>query len=486
MTSRFHPACPRLFLVLLVSCVATGRAAVARDAPPLPPSSPPPVEVSPPDAPKPGAFATGKVIAKVVTLHDAGQSYALYLPKAYAPEKKWPILYGFSPGGRGTDPVRLFKGAAEKYGWIVVGSNNSRNNVPFAQIRTALDAIWKDTHARLSIDDARLYGTGFSGGARVSSAFAVTSKTPFAGVIFCGAGLAPGVRWPEKDGPVVCLVGGTGGFNYGELLRLDALLSARKARHRLVTFEGDHRWPPFETAAAALRYIELHWRLGHAGAGDAAVAEMLDLERADAEALLERKGEFLRALARFKELAGLLADAEAGKPFAARAAEIEKLERYAKEKAALDALVALPADLARIGNDAKFNEALMKLAALAREHAGTDAAARARARLRLLAARLMMAGNQYHAAGRYKEAVIFLARTRRLAPKEPTVAYNLACALARGGAKEAALKVLAESVELGFRNAAHMKKDPDLESLRDAPEYKALIEKLGTGEGSAP
>ena len=40
----------------------------------------------------------------MVTRHDESQSYALYLPKAYTPEKKWPILHGFSPAGRGTDP----------------------------------------------------------------------------------------------------------------------------------------------------------------------------------------------------------------------------------------------------------------------------------------------------------------------------------------------------------------------------------------------
>src|SRR2546423_12647919 len=66
-------------------------------------------------------FPKGKVIEKVSCKADASLSYALYLPANYATHKKWAILYGFDPGARGFMPVQQFKGAAEKYGYIVVG-----------------------------------------------------------------------------------------------------------------------------------------------------------------------------------------------------------------------------------------------------------------------------------------------------------------------------------------------------------------------------
>jgi hypothetical protein len=69
----------------------------------------------------------GQVVAKVPCRADPAQSYALYLPSNYGPEKTWPILYAFDPGARGNVSVEDFKGAAEEYGYIVVGSNNSRN-----------------------------------------------------------------------------------------------------------------------------------------------------------------------------------------------------------------------------------------------------------------------------------------------------------------------------------------------------------------------
>ncbi len=69
----------------------------------------------------------GVLLPEVVSQQHSDQTYALYLPSAYAPNKKWPIVYAFDPAARGRMPVELMKDAAEKYGYIVVGSNNSRN-----------------------------------------------------------------------------------------------------------------------------------------------------------------------------------------------------------------------------------------------------------------------------------------------------------------------------------------------------------------------
>ncbi len=96
------------------------------------------------------------------------QSYALYLPSHYVPNKKWPIVYAFDPDARGEIPVKLMQDAAEHFGYIVVGSNNSRNG-SWKMETEAAQAMWNDTHARFAIDDRRIYFAGFSGGARVAA-----------------------------------------------------------------------------------------------------------------------------------------------------------------------------------------------------------------------------------------------------------------------------------------------------------------------------
>jgi poly(3-hydroxybutyrate) depolymerase len=138
------------------------------------------------------AVPLGQIVEKVTCIRDPKQSYALYLPRNYDKSRKWPVLYAFDPGARGRIPVERFKDAAEQYGWIVVGSNNSRN----ASIQSSIDAwnaIIPDTTERFSIDDGRAYATGFSGGARMALTFATQCKNCLAGVI-AGAAFPPGIE----------------------------------------------------------------------------------------------------------------------------------------------------------------------------------------------------------------------------------------------------------------------------------------------------
>ena len=64
--------------------------------------------------------------------------------------------------------MERFQEAAEKHGYLVAGSNNSRNGL-FEPSLAAMDAMWRDTHSRFRIDARRRYAAGFSGGARVAA-----------------------------------------------------------------------------------------------------------------------------------------------------------------------------------------------------------------------------------------------------------------------------------------------------------------------------
>lgn len=456
-----------LFMVLALIPPAS-----AEEEAPAPPAGPPGPEAARPE------FETGRVIARVVTRHDREQSYALYLPKAYTPERKWPILYGFSPAARGTDPVRLFQAAAEKHGWIVVGSNNSQNG-PHEPIQKAIDAMLKDTGARLAIDEKRRYATGFSGGARV--AFFLASDQGFAGVLPSGAGMASYIKPPEKGSRlVVAAMVGDKDFNYQELLRLEETLGRLELRTRLAVFDGEHRWPPPELAASALRYAELVARLDAGAAAEEATAALFREEAAAAGRQSEVKGQYLRGHDQLAALAALAKGSGAEKELAEKLAAVEASERYRKEKEALEALEKLVGEHAGAEkSDEAFAVAMEAFRKFAADHPDTDAGARSNAAVLGAGYRMAMGGSQLHQNKRYAEAAVWLRRARLLYPKDANVAYNLACAQAMAGDKEQALKTFAEAVELGFRDKAHIEKDPDLESLRETPEYKKAMEGLG-------
>lgn len=195
---------------------------------------------------------TGQVVDSVACANDPGQSYALFLPRAYTPDRPWPVILAFDPGGRGRTPVERYQAAADQYGIIVAGSNNSRNNSP--EIGRAVDAMTTDVMARFRVDPRRVYVAGMSGGARV--AFSVALGSPpgrVAGVLASSAGY-PDDK-PRKTLPFpVFATAGTEDFNHLELRRLDRALTSP---HRLAIFSGGHVWLSSELAVEAVEWMEL-------------------------------------------------------------------------------------------------------------------------------------------------------------------------------------------------------------------------------------
>lgn len=197
----------------------------------------------------------GVVLPKIICATPPDQSYALYLPSRYTREKRWPIVYAFDPGARGSMPVELMKDAAERYGYIVAGSNNSRNGA-WKPEADAAQAMFQDTHARLTIDNNRVYFAGFSGGARLASSLAQRCNCA-AGVLLNGAGFSP--SWPPVADATFSVFAAVGmfDFNYPEVVHLDAKLGALRYSHALRRFDGPHQWAPANVMDEALAWFRL-------------------------------------------------------------------------------------------------------------------------------------------------------------------------------------------------------------------------------------
>ncbi len=208
-------------------------------------------------APNPSArdLQAGVVLAKVTSALQPEQSYALYLPSRYTREKRWPIVYAFDPGARGSMPIELMKDAAERYGYIVAGSNNSHNGA-WKPEADAAQAMFQDTHARLAVDNNRVYFAGFSGGARLASSLAQRCSCA-AGVLLNGAGFSP--SFPPAAGATFSVFAavGTFDFNYGEVVDLDVTLGTLRYSHSLRRFEGPHQWAPANVMDEALAWFRL-------------------------------------------------------------------------------------------------------------------------------------------------------------------------------------------------------------------------------------
>ena len=87
-------------------------------------------------------------------------------------------------------------------------------------------------------------------------------------------------------------------------------------------------------------------------------------------------------------------------------------------------------------------------------------------------------GGLYTKQGRINDGLRMDRRLVRLQPENSTAHYNLACSLALKNRNPEALRALEKSVELGYTDYAWMVQDPDLESLREYPGYKKLLDSL--------
>lgn len=87
-------------------------------------------------------------------------------------------------------------------------------------------------------------------------------------------------------------------------------------------------------------------------------------------------------------------------------------------------------------------------------------------------------GGLYTKVGRISDGLKMDRKLVRLLPKNATAHYNLACSLALSKRRTDALRSLKLAVDLGYDDADWMTQDPDLDDLKDHPEFVRLLEKL--------
>ncbi len=79
------------------------------------------------------------------------------------------------------------------------------------------------------------------------------------------------------------------------------------------------------------------------------------------------------------------------------------------------------------------------------------------------------------AKGYYNRALQADLQLARLRPDKPIVWYNLACSYALLGMTDRAFEALERSLRLGYGHFAHLRRDPDLKSLRRDPRFARLL-----------
>ena len=284
--------------------------------------------------------------------------------------------------------VEKYQAAAEQYGYIVAGSNTSRNG-SWSVSAASVQAMSADLGRRFSIDADRIYLTGLSGGARVALQVAL-GKNRIAGVIASSAGFPD--SQPRTSVPFAVFgTAGTDDFNYIEMRLLDRGLTSP---HYLAVFSGGHTLPPDSVALEAIEWLELQaMKSGRRTRDDAIVGRLFEKRQRLIAAATGPAAVYL--------LDTLVTDFSGLRDVAAEAARAKELSRQADmkkaiahERAADDAearLLVETFDLeASLRDERRRDESLMhlrsRLAGWARAaDSATDSAERSQARRMLRA-----------------------------------------------------------------------------------------------------
>ena len=82
--------------------------------------------------------------------------------------------------------------------------------------------------------------------------------------------------------------------------------------------------------------------------------------------------------------------------------------------------------------------------------------------------------------GKTEEAVEWTKRATAMEPNDPAVLYNCACLYAVLNQTETSINLLKDAINCGFSHKEWIENDQDLSSIRQHPEYQALLDGLST------
>lgn len=217
--------------------------------------------------------------------------YELFLPADYDAKKTWPIVYALDARGDALAPLQSLRAAAGELGFIVASSYSSASDQSNEPNVTAMSEMWTATHAKLSIDEKRVYIAGYSGTVRAAVLLALAAPGAISGIIGAGAGFPPGHE-PESSMKFAFFgTVGTRDFNYVEMQELDKTLAAAGIEHRIEEFDGGHEWMPPSLGREALQWLALREMRAGLRPRDANLIGKLwkeDLARADALPIVPR------------------------------------------------------------------------------------------------------------------------------------------------------------------------------------------------------
>lgn len=425
----------------------------------------------------------GVVIDSVICSDNPSQIYSVYLPSNYDTSKKYPIIYFFDPHGVGNLPILLYKDLAEKYGFVLAGTYNSKNGMPWESCEKAALAMMKDTWLRLALDNDRQYTFGFSGGAKIASMVAIADGG-IAGVVACGGGF-PEQHPPLKQPFTFISFVGNKDFNNLPVTQLDKLLDSTSLTHQLIVFNGKHQWPPVAYIEEAFQWLDMDaMRMKTMPKNDAMIKSIRDKFVSEAENY-HQKDNRVEEYYTYKMLLNFLRDLDDVGNFAAKVQELEnseELQKYFRDEVTFQAeeaqeIIEFRAHLSRMDQD-WWEKKIAIMKRIIEYDSTSPLALQTQRMLSYLSLEMYMGTSSEFNARNYPASSYFAGLYSLVDPENPETSYLEACLYMTSRNSDKALSMLKDAVKLGFSDSRRLEQDSNFVSLHNTSEYNKLLKEI--------
>lgn len=423
---------------------------------------------------------TGELHRQTGCASNSQLTYSLYLPTGTKSDDKRPVMLFFDPNGDGSLPLVQYMSLAEKYGFILVGSENAKNGTGAEALLEIIRGMMEEIRENLPLDTQLIYTAGFSGGARVA-ALAAMHHTEVRGVTGCGAGFPGGDQPPNYRFDYLGLAG-TGDLNLTEMTELDRALEQMGMRHLLITFPGKHAWPPHELMEQA--FLWHRFNAMRDGLISKDPAQLKRFSDSIANTIVQSGNDPLQRSLLLGEAISFLEGLEPVESFRSQLRELTESKEY---------LRAVELEKARFSEEMQLQQELMgklfseqpewwrkRMEAMdirirGGKGADTMMPIRLKAYISLLCysnAQAAMKQNSHELANNIVDIY------RIVDPSNPEPYYLKAILLSWAGDSASCFRELQMAVDKGFNDRARMMQQPEFEDYKESPSFFDLTKKM--------
>ncbi|WP_109298903.1 hypothetical protein [Aquimarina sp. AU474] len=182
------------------------------------------------------------IVTDSLNVPSTNNSFSIYLPRNFDPNKNWPIVLGFDSSGKESGLTRLYMAAAEELGYIVAISNFNNDQTP-KEKANYVPVFMTHIFSLFPIQIGRVYVTGMGKDAEIASLLPLLIPDKIFGVVAIANSHYYKSNMRMKKNFSYIAMTNNGNHRYKDLLANKNLLKRKAIAADVFVHDGDLDFP---------------------------------------------------------------------------------------------------------------------------------------------------------------------------------------------------------------------------------------------------